>query len=78
MGLQSLLLRKRYIQVLSIPQNATGVRSIYEDVEMEKRNTHSPDFLGILAGMWPRLGGATVLVRGCDWFHQHWDKSLSS
>lgn len=25
---------------------------------MEKRTTHSPDYLGIPAGVWPRLGGA--------------------
>ncbi|XVE57549.1 hypothetical protein DITRI_Ditri04bG0099300 [Diplodiscus trichospermus] len=45
-------------EVLSILQNATGVRSIHEDVKIEKLTTHSPDFLGIPAGVWPRLGGA--------------------
>ncbi|XP_027083865.2 subtilisin-like protease SBT2.6 [Coffea arabica] len=39
-------------------RNAEGVRTIHEDVKMEKMTTHTPDFLGIPTGVWPTLGGA--------------------
>ncbi|WRX17829.1 Peptidase S8/S53 domain - like 10 [Theobroma cacao] len=51
-------------KVLSILQNATGVRFIHEDVKMEKLTTHSPDFLRIPAGVWRRLGGAETSGEG--------------
>ncbi|MFQ6625114.1 hypothetical protein Gotur_004020 [Gossypium turneri] len=44
-------------KVLSILRNTTGVRSVHEDVKIEKLTTHTPDFLGIPAHVWPRLGG---------------------
>ncbi|KAE8724138.1 hypothetical protein F3Y22_tig00010865pilonHSYRG00018 [Hibiscus syriacus] len=43
---------------LSTLRNATGVRLIHEDVKIEKLTAHTPDFLGISAHVWPRLGGA--------------------
>ncbi|XP_011047561.1 PREDICTED: subtilisin-like protease [Populus euphratica] len=45
-------------EVLRTLKNATGVRSIHEDVKMEKLTTHTPRFLGIPTGVWPILGGA--------------------
>ncbi|XP_002524360.2 subtilisin-like protease SBT2.6 [Ricinus communis] len=44
-------------EVSSILKNARGVRAIHEDTKMEKLTTHTPDFLGIPAGIWPSLGG---------------------
>ncbi|XP_059318742.1 subtilisin-like protease SBT2.5 [Lycium ferocissimum] len=44
-------------EALDILQNAEGVRAIYEDVKMKKLTTHTPDFLGLRAGVWPKLGG---------------------
>ncbi|KAJ0104678.1 hypothetical protein Patl1_18357 [Pistacia atlantica] len=45
-------------EVLNALQNAKGVRAIYEDVKMKKLTTHTPEFLGIPAQVWPTLGGA--------------------
>ncbi|KAL5748377.1 hypothetical protein ACOSP7_025414 [Xanthoceras sorbifolium] len=45
-------------EVLKIIQNATGVRAIHEDVKMEKLTTHTPQCLGLPAGVWQTLGGA--------------------
>ncbi|XP_020534253.1 subtilisin-like protease SBT2.5 isoform X2 [Jatropha curcas] len=45
-------------EVSSTLKNATGVRVIQEDIKMEKLTTHTPDFLGIPADVWPILGGA--------------------
>ncbi|KAK8307489.1 hypothetical protein V6Z12_D03G199400 [Gossypium hirsutum] len=44
-------------EVLSILRNMSGVRSVHEDVKIEKLTTHTPDFLGLPAHIWPRLGG---------------------
>ncbi|CAN4127714.1 unnamed protein product [Withania somnifera] len=49
---------------LDILQNAEGVRAIYEDVKMKKMTTHTPDFLGLPAGVWPKLGGPTASGAG--------------
>ncbi|XP_055961387.1 subtilisin-like protease SBT2.5 isoform X2 [Mercurialis annua] len=44
-------------KVSSILKNASGIRLIHEDIKMEKLTTHTPDFLGIPAHVWPNLGG---------------------
>ncbi|OVA19814.1 Peptidase S8/S53 domain [Macleaya cordata] len=45
-------------EVFEVLRNARGVRSIQEDIKMEKLTTHTPDFLDIPSGVWPSLGGA--------------------
>lgn len=38
-------------------RGAERVRSIHEDIKMEKLTTHTPDNLGVTTGAWPALGG---------------------
>ncbi|XP_074264740.1 subtilisin-like protease SBT2.6 isoform X1 [Silene latifolia] len=45
-------------------RNATGVRSVHEDVKLAKLTTHTPDYLGIPSGVWPTLGGARSAGEG--------------
>ncbi|CAN1333846.1 Subtilisin-like protease SBT2.5 [Linum perenne] len=45
-------------EVINSLKSATGVRSVHEDIKMQKLTTHTPDFLGIPNGVWPSLGGA--------------------
>ncbi|KAK4364489.1 hypothetical protein RND71_015847 [Anisodus tanguticus] len=49
---------------LDVLQNAEVVRAIYEDVKMKKLTTHTPDFLGLPSGVWPKLGGPTASGAG--------------
>ncbi|PIN09246.1 Tripeptidyl-peptidase II [Handroanthus impetiginosus] len=51
-------------KVLHTLQTAEKVRSIQEDIKMEKLTTHTPDFLGITTGTWPALGGSTAAGEG--------------
>ncbi|XP_057977562.1 subtilisin-like protease SBT2.5 [Malania oleifera] len=51
-------------EVLDSLQLAERVRAIHEDVKMEKFTTHTPEFLGIPAGVWPTLGGANSSGEG--------------
>ncbi|KAL6545593.1 hypothetical protein OROGR_009467 [Orobanche gracilis] len=51
-------------EVLHMLRSEKKVRSVYEDVKMEKLTTHTPDFLGITTGAWPALGGSTVAGNG--------------
>ncbi|XP_049415490.1 subtilisin-like protease SBT2.5 [Solanum stenotomum] len=51
-------------EALDILKNVEGVRAIYEDVKMKKLTTHTPDFLGLPAGVWPKLGGPTTSGAG--------------
>ncbi|KAG8382450.1 hypothetical protein BUALT_Bualt05G0078500 [Buddleja alternifolia] len=44
--------------------DAEKVRSIHEDVKMQKLTTHTPDYLGISRGAWPALGGSSVAGEG--------------
>lgn len=52
------------IQVIHLLRSSARVRSIHEDVKMEKLTTHTPEFLGITAGAWPDLGGSEVAGEG--------------
>ncbi|KAH9720978.1 hypothetical protein KPL70_006249 [Citrus sinensis] len=51
-------------EAVSTLQNAKGVRIIHEDIKMEKLTMHTPEFLGIPAGVWPTLGGAEFSGEG--------------
>ncbi|KAL6552402.1 hypothetical protein OROHE_007766 [Orobanche hederae] len=51
-------------EVLHMLRSEKKVRSVHEDVKMEKLTTHTPDFLGITTGAWPALGGSTVAGDG--------------
>lgn len=51
-------------QVLHTLRGADRVRSIHEDVKMEKLTTHTPDFLGITTHAWPALGGSSFAGDG--------------
>ncbi|GFP93784.1 subtilisin-like protease sdd1 [Phtheirospermum japonicum] len=51
-------------EVLHILRSAEKVRSVHEDMKMEKLTTHTPDFLGITTGAWPALGGPTMAGDG--------------
>ncbi|VFQ70506.1 unnamed protein product [Cuscuta campestris] len=51
-------------EALSILHTAEGVSAVYEDVKMQKRTTHTPEFMGIPNGVWPRLGGPSVSGEG--------------
>ncbi|KAK1565486.1 hypothetical protein Q3G72_027790 [Acer saccharum] len=43
-------------EVQNTLRNATGIRAIHEDVKMQKLTTHTPQYLGIPAGVWKNLG----------------------
>ncbi|KAF6135581.1 hypothetical protein GIB67_015434 [Kingdonia uniflora] len=45
-------------EVLEVLRKTKGVRSIHEDIKMEKLTTHTPDYLGIPHGVWETVGGA--------------------
>nr|XP_019705465.1 subtilisin-like protease SBT2.5 [Elaeis guineensis] len=45
-------------EAVEILSNARGVRLMHEDMKMVKMTTHTPDYIGISAGVWPHLGGA--------------------
>ncbi|KAG9452527.1 hypothetical protein H6P81_005431 [Aristolochia fimbriata] len=45
-------------------QGGNGVKIVQEDTKMRKMTTHTPDFLGLPAGVWPHLGGAEFSGNG--------------
>ncbi|XP_038971925.1 subtilisin-like protease SBT2.5 [Phoenix dactylifera] len=44
-------------EAVAILSNARGVRLMHEDMKMVKMTTHTPDYIGVSAGVWPHLGG---------------------
>lgn len=53
-----------HIQVLDVLRSAKGVRSVHEDMKMEKLTTYTPEFLEINSGAWPALGGYAAAGEG--------------
>ncbi|CAH9079981.1 unnamed protein product [Cuscuta epithymum] len=51
-------------EAFHILRKAEGVRAVYEDVKMQKLTTHTPEFLGIPNGVWPKLGGPRISGEG--------------
>ncbi|KAG1354371.1 putative Subtilisin-like protease SBT2.5 [Cocos nucifera] len=56
--LNGFALRTASEEAVEILSNARGVRLMREDMKMVKMTTHTPDYIGISAGVWPHLGGA--------------------
>lgn len=52
------------MQVLHLLAGAKRVRSVHEDVKMEKLTTYTPALLELNSGAWAALGGATAAGEG--------------
>lgn len=52
------------MQVLHLLAGAKRVRSVHEDVKMEKLTTYTPELLELKTGAWAALGGAAAAGEG--------------